>query len=1313
MKRWALWGGGLVAVAAIIISSWLLLTEGGLRFAFSRLVAALPVAVTADSLTGRIAGRISVETLRVSDASFQLKIDHTDLELSLLSLLKGDVHLRALDVRDVWIETGAGQVGEQSEPPDSARLPAPELPFNLRIDALTAADISVLRPAESPMQVRGVSVSGLVYAEQQWRVSSLDVDTELLTGAGGFTYRTAGKHELTFHFKGKTQVYDNEINISINLEGDEDRLELLQSFDGALSGRVTGGLNNVFTAPEWTVTADLEFAELSRWFPDLPPGRFRTALEAQGMGSNVLGKGSLAPEGQSRLFFDAELAVAADALNIKRLELREEGGPTSLTFAGELGIALPFPRVRGQLQWTALGWPVLRKQGEFPLINSPTGRIDIDGAEGRYQLQGQAALSDGPTTGTFTTAGMLDLSGPEARFDLSGRWDTLAIQVAEQSYVARSGQYSLKGLASAYQFGGGFELLREGWPAVRIAVSGHGDEARLSFDSIDAESSAGGMEASGSVALADDRPFELEILGSGINPGAFVNGWPGSLDLAAGLTGVLDADGTSLQLDIRKLRGVLQEQPLSGRGQMGYAQDELRFTGLTARWGEAALSAEGSLGARMDFSWRLSIPDLAVLIVDGTGRVESSGKLAGSRLRPVVEAKLEGEGLSFGAYAAQQLRLDANVDFADQASSTLSASASGVELSGTRIDKLMVEGEGQAGDHHASLRIETGQGVLSSELSGQLDKKHWSGTIASTRIDLKSGEWVQDTPAAFSISETDWSAGEICVRLAPASVCASAAGATGKTPSLELEWQSLPLSELGLLLPEGLEYAGAISGRARIDGLTQGAAGAASFDVSAGRVWQMVDGEPLVLLDFSSVKGEAQLADGRLSMGAALLEPGTPELSMQLSLPFENWGLVNGEVNGQLDGTLVNLGFLSVLFPDLADIRGRVETQIRLSGTTEAARWDGYAELLDGQGILPGLGITVSDLVARIEAAADALRVTASMRSGQGELSLEGELALSGTEMRGRFQLTGQDFLAADLPEARIVMSPRLVLELAGQNLQLQGDVAVPEAHIAPRDLSEAIQRSPDEQVMREDGALVSTDEWLLGGRVRIEFGDKVTFDGFDLKARITGAVTAVDQPGRVTTATGEVQIVDGVYNAYGRDLEVRKGRLLFSGGPLANPGLDILALRQIEGGPEVGVIARATLDEPELTLYSSPSMQPAQILSYLLVGQPLADIGGVDKQLVSDTAATLATAGGGLLAQQLGRRLGLGDVSVASGSTGETASLVIGKYLSPRLYASYGIGLFEPINTLRLRYALSSKWNLRAESGLNQSLDLEYTLDR
>ena len=55
----------------------------------------------------------------------------------------------------------------------------------------------------------------------------------------------------------------------------------------------------------------------------------------------------------------------------------------------------------------------------------------------------------------------------------------------------------------------------------------------------------------------------------------------------------------------------------------------------------------------------------------------------------------------------------------------------------------------------------------------------------------------------------------------------------------------------------------------------------------------------------------------------------------------------------------------------------------------------------------------------------------------------------------------------------------------------------------------------------------------------------------------------------------------------------------------------------------------------------------------------------------------------------------------------------MLGRFITPRIYLSYGFGLFEPINTLRLRLNITERLIFLTESGVENSADLFYTWDR
>ncbi|HLD65981.1 MAG TPA: translocation/assembly module TamB domain-containing protein, partial [Pseudomonas sp.] len=75
-------------------------------------------------------------------------------------------------------------------------------------------------------------------------------------------------------------------------------------------------------------------------------------------------------------------------------------------------------------------------------------------------------------------------------------------------------------------------------------------------------------------------------------------------------------------------------------------------------------------------------------------------------------------------------------------------------------------------------------------------------------------------------------------------------------------------------------------------------------------------------------------------------------------------------------------------------------------------------------------------------------------------------------------------------------------------------------------------------------------------------------------------------------------------------------------------------------------------------------------------------------------------------------QRLGIRDFQLDSEGSGLTTSVVASGKLSERLSLRYGVGVFEPANTIALRYELSKRWYLEAASGLASSLDIFYKRD-
>ena len=162
--------------------------------------------------------------------------------------------------------------------------------------------------------------------------------------------------------------------------------------------------------------------------------------------------------------------------------------------------------------------------------------------------------------------------------------------------------------------------------------------------------------------------------------------------------------------------------------------------------------------------------------------------------------------------------------------------------------------------------------------------------------------------------------------------------------------------------------------------------------------------------------------------------------------------------------------------------------------------------------------------------------------------------------------------------------------------------------------------------------------------------------------------------------------------------------------GPIDDPAIDARAFVRATDGTEAGFRVGGTVQNLALDTYSNPPKTESDIMSYILFGRPMSQTSGTEGSQASNAAALL---GANMLAMSLAPSVGLDEARVETGTQQNKAQLVVGKYLSPKLYVGYGIGLYEPISTLRLRYLLNSRWSIEAITGDQQSTDLLYRIER
>jgi autotransporter translocation and assembly factor TamB len=427
-----------------------------------------------------------------------------------------------------------------------------------------------------------------------------------------------------------------------------------------------------------------------------------------------------------------------------------------------------------------------------------------------------------------------------------------------------------------------------------------------------------------------------------------------------------------------------------------------------------------------------------------------------------------------------------------------------------------------------------------------------------------------------------------------------------------------------------------------------------------------------------------------------------------------------GPMRVSLQGRAQEKGLLAAFFPGMVEeTRGKMDLDFKADGTWEQPNLQGTLQLTSAEAHIPSLGIRVEDLSSRWKLRNERIQVESlRARSGPGYLEGTGTIWLKRWGM-DRFEgnLKGEKFQTFYLPNLRIQSSPRLEFQGTPQKITVRGEILLPEVHIYDVSAPGAVRTSSD--VVMTDQPPDRKSSLSMDIQVRVILGDQIQVKTRGIDTRLAGNVDLkiLGLNPEDATARGEIRLTQGTYSGYGLSLRIDRGRFIYSGGPVDNPALDILALRRADDlekvyNIKVGLAIFGNLKQPSVKLYSQPAMTDQQILSYLLLGRPYDPKEGNLSLLLAGAGGLLAGDSPGVLGQ-LKSQVGIDTVDIQSGGGDLSRSMVtIGKYLTPQLYLSYGYSAFKDEQLLRIRYRIWKNWEVETWRGNEMGVDLYYRID-
>jgi translocation and assembly module TamB len=912
-------------------------------------------------------------------------------------------------------------------------------------------------------------------------------------------------------------------------------------------------------------------------------------------------------------------------------------------------------------------------------------------------------------------SGSVQFGGESPVIDAAARWTGLQYPLNKQPTVrSAEGQLKLSG-AMPYAFTVSGALGGEQVPPATLTASGVLSKNDLLLESYAVRTLSGSLAGSGRLSFDKPQRWSVEAVANDLDPAPLHADLPGRVSFTAQAQGSGLDRNALYDVHVEKLSGELRGERVRGRGRVERTRDGWRLHDVDARWSTSRVAASGFIGKHLDLQWSMRVRSLRRFVPEFRGQVISSGRAVGALKAPHVIATVDAANVRLGDWRIGALQLDADVDAGSDRHSRLTLHASNVGRAKPWFRDAHLDGSGNRAAHDLMLTAlgadatDDAASRVELRLRGSYEHDVWTAQIHDLTARNDAREWKLQQATRLLWARNRASLDPLCLVIATGTVCAHGAWQKGGTWSTQMQVDAVPLATLLGPRAEG-RLTGSISGRA-----TAGA--------TAGLPWQgdadlHIDDAQLHYTLADGTRDAAQLGSGSLSaaadlnrfvLGLDLRALGNTFARGSVALTRVDAPFASMPMQGELKLRTADVNVLPLLVPEIDRAAGMLEADIQLSGVPARPAISGHIALSNGELDSYRVNLALRELQAQAVLEDNAVEFDATSRVGDGQLRANGRMQWEQREPRGWLRLSGKDLLVADLSEYRVVASPDLSFALDGRKIDVSGQVLIPSARIQPADLSGAVRASDDARLIGEDTERRSA--FTVASTIRTIIGDDVRLDSFGLQGKLQGEVTTVVRTGEDAIGRGELSIKEGRYEAYGQKLDITRGRLLMDNTPLDDPALDIQAERKLEE-IKLGVNVRGTLRAPRLSFFSEPSMPQTQIVEYLLVGKPLNDYQRIDTQAAGSTSNTLALQGGGLLASRLGRRVGLEEVGVESDENNKT-ELVLGKFLSPRLFVSYGISLAESINTLKLRYTVSDHWLLRMESGEAHAADLEFTIER
>lgn len=830
-------------------------------------------------------------------------------------------------------------------------------------------------------------------------------------------------------------------------------------------------------------------------------------------------------------------------------------------------------------------------------------------------------------------------------------------------------------------------------------VSGNLESVHL--PQLELRAGQGSAVGSVSIGFAEGLDWKADLALSDLDPAYWLAELPGNLGGSLQSQGALRDERLQAEASL-DISGRLRGQNTSLQLQASGEGERWTLPIVDLRMGDNRVHGSGIWAQTLEGQLQLELSRLAQLWPDLRGQLNGEVALSGTAAAPSAQVELSGRNLAYQDNHLRRLSLQGQLS--DGERGRLALNAERIRAGDTDLGALQVNAEGTAEKHQADLQLQGPLLDLALAFDGGLRGEDWIGRLTRGELSAEQQNWALQRPATLQrFADGRLDLGAHCWLSGPATLCAEDQRLM-PDPRIRYRLRDFALQSLAEYLPEDFRWQGELNADIELDLPASGPNGRIQVDAGPG-VLRIRDADEWHDFPYQTLVLNSRLLPERIDNELRFQGGELGELEVQLQIdPRPEAKPINGEF--RLSG--FDLAVARPFVPMVERLRGQLNGSGQLAGSLQQPTLNGQLLLTGGEIAGSELPTAFEDLRVRLLIEGERLNIDGDWRAGeQGRGSLSGALDWQ-DELDLDLAIKGSRLPVVVEPYADLEVEPDLRIVLSGKELAVSGRIEVPRGAITVRELPPATVRISEDTVIVGREAEEPATPLAVKMDIDVEVGqDRLRFSGFGLTADLAGYLHIGDN----LDARGELQLKNGRYRAYGQRLTIRRAELLFTG-MISQPFLNIEAIRRIDAENVVaGLRITGSAEQPRIDVFSEPAMSQEQALAYLVLGRALgADTG--DSNLLAQAALGLGLAGSSSITGGLAQRLGIQDFQLDTEGTGAGTSVVATGRLTERLALRYGVGVFEPSNTIALRYQLTRRIFLEAASGLASSLDVFYRRD-